>query len=363
MRVAFVTQDWPGFVGGGVATLAWVLAEGLREIGAPAEVWTRGGGPRRGRARPGPVPVRAFPGRSWRRRGRGHWRRGVAEAAGTFRPTRVVVTTWDPLPGVLDALPPAVDVYCFAFGRDVTGSLGSPERERARAQAWRDPRVSWLTLTDWMIDELVSRGVPRPRIRRVAPAVCDPASSPRVRREPRRLLTVGRLVPRKGQDRTIEALALLRDDHPDLLYAVVGDGPDRARLEQLVTRHDLVDRVTLHGRLTGAALEAAYADADVFVMPARVEAGGDTEGYGLVYLEAGARGLPVIGGRTAGAAEAVDAGRTGLLVERPEDPRAVASAIRRTLRDPREAAAWGREGRRRFEAAGRPGHFARAVTT
>jgi len=363
VRVALVTQDWPGFVGGGVATLSWVLAEGLAALGVPAEVWTRGGGARRGNAAPGPLPVRAFPGRAWRRRGRRHWARGISEALADFAPTRLVVTTWDPMPGLLSVLPDGVDVSCFAFGRDVTGALSPRPREHDRAAVWRDPRVRWLTLTDWMIDELAARGIPRERARRVAPAVSEPPPLERRSRPPHRLLTVGRLVPRKGQDRTIEAVAGLRDELPGLTYSVVGEGPDRARLEALVDRHGVRDRVTLHGRLVGEALEQAYRDADVFVMPARVEEGGDTEGYGLVYLEAGARGLPVVGGRAAGAAEAVDPERTGLLVDRPDDATSVAHAIRRAVLSPTDAARWGTEGRRRFERGGRPVHFAREVTS
>ena len=359
-RLALVTQDWPGFVGGGVATLSWVLAEGLAEVQTPAEVWTRGGGARTGRARPGPLPIRAFDGRSWRRRGRGHWALGVATAAAAFAPTRVVCTTWDPVPGVLDALPSGVEVSCFAFGRDVTGTLDG-RRKAERAAAWADPRVHWLTLTAWMRSELLDRGVPPTRVRQVSPAVSEPPVYQRPDRPLHHLLTVGRLVARKGQDRTIEALAALRDELPEITYSIVGEGPDRDRLRALVRRHELEDRVTLRGRLVGVELEAAFAAADLFVMPARVERGGDTEGYGLVYLEAGARGLPVIGGRTAGAAEAVDHGATGLLVGDPNDAAQVASAIRQALRSSTRLASWGAEGRRRFEQTARPRHFARAV--
>jgi phosphatidylinositol alpha-1,6-mannosyltransferase len=213
-----------------------------------------------------------------------------------------------------------------------------------------------------MATELGRRGIPADRIRRVAPGVSEPAIPVRVvRTRPRRLITVGRLVARKGQDRTIEAVASLSSVHPDLRYEIVGDGPDRGRLRDLIARHGLRDRVVLRGRLTGAALERAYARADLFVMPAREEPGGDTEGYGLVYLEAGARGLPVIGGRTAGAAEAVQHEQTGLLVDAPNDPQAVAAAISRMIADPRALAECGARGRRRFETSGRPVDFARAV--
>jgi phosphatidylinositol alpha-1,6-mannosyltransferase len=108
-------------------------------------------------------------------------------------------------------------------------------------------------------------------------------------------------------------------------------------------------------------MEAAWAAADVFVMPARTEPGGDTEGYGLVFLEAGLRGLPVIGGRGAGAEEAVIHGVTGLLLDDPSDAAALAAVLRCLADDPVRGKLLGAAGRRRVLAAHRPAHLARAV--
>jgi phosphatidylinositol alpha-1,6-mannosyltransferase len=127
------------------------------------------------------------------------------------------------------------------------------------------------------------------------------------------LLTVGRLQRRKGHDHVIEALAGMTTSHPNLRYLIVGDGEERAALEQLVVARSLTDRVTFAGSVPASELPAYYGAADLFVHPNRLD-GRDFEGFGMVFLEAAAAGLPVIGGATGGVPEAVAAGRTGLLV-------------------------------------------------
>jgi phosphatidylinositol alpha-1,6-mannosyltransferase len=167
---------------------------------------------------------------------------------------------------------------------------------------------------------------------------------------PPRLLTVGRLVPRKGIDTVLRALALLQPRMPQIHYQIVGDGPDRARLESLVETLGLSSRVDFAGRVPDAALPDHYRDAHVFVMPAREEEQGrSVEGFGIVYLEASASGLPVVAGRSGGAVEAVRAGETGLLVE-PDDPQALAEALWRLLQDEPLRAQLGRAGRRWVES-------------
>jgi phosphatidyl-myo-inositol dimannoside synthase len=144
------------------------------------------------------------------------------------------------------------------------------------------------------------------------------------------LLTVGRLVPRKGVDVTIRALGILGDEFPDLRYVVVGEGPYRGELEQLAAKLGVTGRVLFTGAVAGVT--PYFGLCDVFVMPNRRMYSGEEEGYGIVFLEAGIAGKPVIGGRSGGASEAVIDGSTGILVD-PLDPSAVADAIRRLLND------------------------------
>jgi phosphatidylinositol alpha-1,6-mannosyltransferase len=161
-------------------------------------------------------------------------------------------------------------------------------------------------------------------------------------------LTVARLMPRKGVDRTLEAVAALAPEFPDLVYVVAGDGPQRAELERRAAAPDLAGRVRFTGEVEDADVPALHRLADVFLLPSRREAGDEVEGFGMALVEAGASGLPVIGGRSGGIPEAVVEGETGLLVD-GGDPRAIAGALRRLLEDAELARRLGAGGRREVE--------------
>jgi phosphatidylinositol alpha-1,6-mannosyltransferase len=127
------------------------------------------------------------------------------------------------------------------------------------------------------------------------------------------LLTVGRLQRRKGHDLVLQALARLNSGGPLFRYVIVGDGRERARLELMARDLGVAQIVTFIGAVPTDELPAYYAAADIFVHPNRVE-GGDFEGFGIVFLEAAAAGLPVIAGASGGVPEAVADGVTGVLV-------------------------------------------------
>jgi phosphatidylinositol alpha-1,6-mannosyltransferase len=132
----------------------------------------------------------------------------------------------------------------------------------------------------------------------------------------------------------------------DARLRIVGDGPDRQRLESIARLLQIDDLVTFEGRLTDDELAAVYADAALFAMPARnrLEPTPEGEGFGLVYVEAGAHRLPVIAGRGAGTEDAVQDGVSGLLVD-PEDAQQIGTAILRVLGDAELASSLGAGGR------------------
>ena len=143
----------------------------------------------------------------------------------------------------------------------------------------------------------------------------DVAWQPAADRIPR-LLTVSRLSePRKNVDRVLQALSWLKDRH-DFRYVVVGDGHDRARLERLAGDLQLRERVRFTGFVNRAELLDIYAHSDLMVLASAVIPGSH-EGFGIVYLEAAASGVPSLAARLAGAAEAVDEGKSGMYVEEP----------------------------------------------
>ena len=161
------------------------------------------------------------------------------------------------------------------------------------------------------------------------------------------LLTVSRLVQRKGHEYVLRALAALRDTTPPLIYVIVGDGPYRDSLQSLTRTLGLNDRVVFTGLLHERAVIQWYQKCDIFIMtPYDVD--GDVEGFGTVYLEANAFEKPVIASRSGGVEDAVIHEQTGLLVE-PQDPAAIREAITRLTRDPEFALRLGRMVRQRVE--------------
>jgi phosphatidyl-myo-inositol dimannoside synthase len=131
------------------------------------------------------------------------------------------------------------------------------------------------------------------------------------------ILTVARLVKRKGVDTVLQALEEVRRVLPEVLYIIGGTGPDREYLGAIVNERGLEGNVHFEDRIPYTELRSYYNACDVFVMPAR-ESVPDVEGFGIVFLEAGACGKPVIGARSGGIPDAVIENVTGLLVE-PDD--------------------------------------------
>ena len=163
------------------------------------------------------------------------------------------------------------------------------------------------------------------------------------------VLGLSRLVPRKGFDTLIRASASIAPRHPELVVAIGGSGRDRSRLER--TAADAGAPVRFLGRVDDDDLPAIYGCVDVFAMLCRNRWGGlEQEGFGIVFVEAAASGVPQIAGRSGGAHEAVDHGRTGLVVDHPHDPGAVARALELLVGDPALRDRLGRAARRRVES-------------
>lgn len=166
------------------------------------------------------------------------------------------------------------------------------------------------------------------------------------------VLCVSRLVPRKGQDTLIRAwprvLAALggpgEPAQPQPVLLIVGDGPYRRKLANLTRRLRLTDSVILAGSVSREDLPAYYDAGTVFAMPCRTRrAGLDVEGLGIVYLEASATGLPVIGGDSGGAPDAILPGETGYVVA-GGDVTSLAMRLIGLLADPLGAATMGDKG-------------------
>jgi phosphatidylinositol alpha-1,6-mannosyltransferase len=357
MRLLFVTQDFPPEIGG-IQTYSWELARRLSpklsalEVVAPshpdaAAVDREAPFPTtRVSGRPDLLPITGLP--------------AVCRRARGLRPDWAFHAQWQTVGASLLARRLTGwprRVVCAAHGREL---LFNP------ADAVPGARGAYDTLRRWLLRRVdrfvpVSRytarllhdeGVPPARTHVVSngtdPERFHPHDASALREElglsdRPLLLTVGRLVPRKGVDTVLRALPAVAQALPDVAYVVVGTGPDRARLERLTDELGLREHVVFRGRVPHEDLPRYYSTADLFVMPAR-EDPPDVEGFGLVFLEANACGTPVIGARTGGIPDAIQDGDTGLLVP-PADPEALADAIRHVLTQPDLATALGRQGR------------------
>ena len=189
---------------------------------------------------------------------------------------------------------------------------------------------------------------------KIAPGIDTDHFSPQDARELRNelgltekkvIVSVGRLVHRKGQDVLIEAMPAIIRDVPEAHILMIGEGPYRSYLENRVKALEIQERVTFIGRIQYADLPRYICAGDLFVMPSRSRlAGLEVEGLGIVYLEASACGLPVIAGDSGGAPDAVIEGQTGLVVDGTSKSE-VAAAVVELLLDPDRSRAMGVRGR------------------
>ncbi len=161
------------------------------------------------------------------------------------------------------------------------------------------------------------------------------------------ILTVGRLQARKGQDTLIRALPAVRQAVPEALYAVVGGGAIEGELRALAEAEGVADAVRFHGAAGEDEMLSAHRQCDLFALPNR-DVGTDTEGFGIVLLEAAACGRATLCGTAGGTGEAIEGGVTGVRVD-GDNPAAVAEAVIALLTDPARRAALGAAGRARVE--------------
>jgi phosphatidylinositol alpha-1,6-mannosyltransferase len=195
-----------------------------------------------------------------------------------------------------------------------------------------------------------SVGAGEERLHRIPPGVDLPARQPQPKAQRPTIVTVARLEDRyKGHDTMIRGLALVRARVPDVRWVAIGAGPRRDQYQRLAEIYGIVANVDFVGQATDEERDAWLERAHLFAMPSRVPGAGlGGEGFGIVYLEASWRGLPVLAGNAGGAVDAVLDGETGLLVD-ANDPVDVAGAVTRLLLDHELARRLGERGAARAQ--------------
>ena len=237
-------------------------------------------------------------------------------------------------------------VFTYAMEISVWSRDEKVKRKMQRSLLNADRVVYINEITKRHLREL---GVKEERLIKVQPGVeFEKHKFKSTKHKQRYVLSVGRLIPRKGFDTLIEAFSQLDQvQFGDVELWIAGDGPDLTRLEQAAEDSWINKSVKFLGDVPDERLQELYAGAEVFAMTPR-EIDGDFEGFGMVYLEAAAHGVPSVGTKTGGVPEAVTNERTGILVE-PNNPNAAAVALMRLLANNEQRERMGRQAQLRAQ--------------
>lgn len=312
MPKLILTQCFPPELGG-IETLMFGLASALHNSGEETAVYADGGADARrydSESENG-FSTRRFGGWKFLRR------RQKARAAARFcarNNAAVFCDSWKSA-----ELLPFSGAAVFAHGTEYP--LAPPPQKRRRIVSALQKAKIIYAVSNAAAARAKNCGANPAKIKITPPPLIPPAPpSGLARREAEelwgggspRILTVGRLSPRKGIDRTIEAAAALAAEYPKLKYIVAGGGAREAELRALAQKTGAANHVRFAGRVGEELKSALYESADIFALPARAEKD-DVEGFGIAYLEAAWFGLPLLGGDSGGAREAVRENETGLL--------------------------------------------------
>jgi colanic acid/amylovoran biosynthesis glycosyltransferase len=169
-----------------------------------------------------------------------------------------------------------------------------------------------------------------------------------IKGEPTTILTIGRLVEKKGHEYAIRAFAKVAATRKGIRYLIVGDGPQRSLLETLAAELGVKDRIEFLGEINQDEAAELYRKSHIFLLPSVTAADGDQEGVPVVLMEAQATGLPVISTKHAGIPEVVEDGKTGYLVEE-KDIDALAEKLEYLLEHPEQWPKMGEAGRKLVE--------------
>ncbi len=246
-------------------------------------------------------------------------------------------------------------VLIYAHGEELTG-WGRGRKFQAMRFTMR--RADWLlSNSDDTRDTLVNLlGVDSDRVALTYPTVDEKRFHPAPANEELRrsvnavgneklILSVGRLMRRKGFDNVVRSLPILLEQGLIVEYALIGIGNEQTYLQELAEELNVAEHVHFLGHVSYEDLPRWYHACDLFAMPNR-DIDGDNEGFGLVFLEAAASGKPAIAGKAGGTSSAVIDGKTGLLVD-GENVAEIAAAVGRLLDDPEESSRLGHAGRQR----------------
>lgn len=244
-------------------------------------------------------------------------------------------------------------LVCYALGDDVLHPQSTWYAKSIFRWALQQVDL-FIAISHYTRDVLIDAGVPPEKVVIIYPPLdqerfSEPGDVASIKEmlppHDLMLLTICRLSPKKNVDQIIQLMPKLKQRFPNLLYVVGGYGPDLERLQLLAKQRQVEDSVIFLGKIPEDKLVNLYAAADVFVMSTRPDSN-RVEGFGIVFLEAGSQGVPVIGPNIGGSEDAIIHGETGYLVD-PYDPDDIENRIVELLSDPNLRHKLGEAGKKR----------------
>jgi phosphatidylinositol alpha-1,6-mannosyltransferase len=360
--IVILSEDFPPQTGG-IAQWAAGVAQSLHILGHRVIVITR-----LWKEHPEHAPgtygftLRYVYGNHWKRLRTWYWRRAVKRLyAEGIRPDLLIATTWNAGRGVLStARRHGTRTVVAVMGLEVTRRMNAFKKWWCRQTLRRTDAI--VAISAFSKARVIrTHGIPGNKITVLPcgvdtscfrPGIDSSALCERLGLHNRNvLLTLARIVERKGQDLVIRALPAIIRKVPNVTYCIAGDprGDHAQTLKTLVAELGLESHVRFAGYVEPAELPAFYNLCDAYIMPSReIASSGDTEGFGITFLEANACEKPVIGGNSGGVVDAIVDGETGLLVD-PLDPAAIAEKAILLLTDKALAEKLGIQGRERIE--------------
>jgi len=351
MRWLVFTTQFPPAVGG-VETMSWQLSKHLQRIGEDISILTPHIPGAKEFDDSQALRIKRFPlSDPVKFIAKGKQKLGLIstlrQSVKDSRADVVLCTGWDPCAYIasIACRSPRIPYFLIAHGMEL---MQLPRGFAARnTKAWmRRKALSGaqriIAVSSFTRDRVIELGVQQECVSVVPNGVTpsEPQRTALANGNGKVLMTVSRLVPRKGHDTVLRALPLVLEHLPDAIYRIVGTGPELPRLQTLTRQLQLDRHVEFYGQVSDCERERLLSECNVFVLATR-ETPTDFEGLGIAVLEAMQKGKPAVVTRAGGVPEIVEDGRTGLVVE-PDDPQTLGSAIIELLRDPERASTMGR---------------------
>lgn len=360
-KIVIFSEDFPPN-SGGVAQWAAGVAQSIHNMGHELRVLTR----YRAEYPPNPnlykFPILYMKGKRWRQLRSWYCYKHIKDIYRQgYKPDLIIATTWNFSRSVLKlARRNRTKIVTIVHGLEVTRKMSALKRKWLERTLRGNDLV--VSVSHFTRQRIVQKYPINPKQvvvfpNGVDPTVFSPAPDAPILRErlgladEKIVLTLARVVKRKGHDQVIRALPAVRKKIPNLKYIIAGNWNEKyyRELRQLVADQRLQDMVLFTGYVPPSEVKYFYQLCDVYVMPSReLRDKGDTEGFGITFLEANACEKPVIGGNSGGVGDAIVDGQTGFLVD-PLNVDEIAEKLTLLLSDPELARRMGRQGRERIE--------------